>query len=148
MTTSLTGPDEYIDCGDSKVYDVVGADGETRKIRIIAGSAQPSGDSGKKPEPSEAGAGGGLIQPDFPHGATARITATVLGQRDITDARFHADLFVDPGIAPTLVPGARIQVPMWRITDFSGGRVTLLLPEGQGDVTSGGMIFVPELGQQ
>jgi hypothetical protein len=72
----------------------------------------------------------------------------VLGGQDVTEAQFHADLFVDPAIAPALPPGSRLQVPVWRIGGFPEGRVTLLLPEGQSGSTGGGMIFVPELGER
>jgi len=149
--TTPTGPDEYIDCGTSEVYDVVGADGQMRKVRIFARPASKTGGGGNDPEPIkaiEAPPAGGVELPYRGSGAFARITAVVLGGRGVTGSDIDADLFVTPGIARALRPGSRLQVPMWPIIGAPGAEVTLVLPETERGVTNGNMIFMPETGEQ
>jgi hypothetical protein len=161
MTTILpTGPNEYIDCGTSQVYDIVGADGKTRRVRIFAGSAAPQGGGQEPPDPLRSQAddgddppdqrppasGGGLDIPDLGPGAAARIMAVVLGRTDVTDVRSEADLFVTPRIAGELIPGSSYHFPMWSISDAPAGRMSIMLPERHGEAVNGKVIFVPESG--
>ena len=147
--TTPTGPDEYIDCGTSREYDVVGTDGQTRRVRIFAGPASQTAGDGNDPEPrQQTPPTGGLDLPDRSIGAFGRITAVVLGGRGVTGSDIDADLFVTPGIARALRPGSRLQVPMWPIIGAPGAEVTLVLPETERGVTNGNMIFMPETGEQ
>jgi len=161
MTTLLTGPNEHIECGKSRVYNVVGADGKTRRVRIFAGSVAPSGggdgeptdpgestsdDGGGAPDPVRPPAGGGLDLPDLGPGAAARIMAVVLGGTNVTEVRSEADVFVTPRIAGGLIPGSSYHIPMWSVSDAPPGRMSIVLPERDGKPVNGNVIFVPETG--